>query len=45
MTEQPSALCAPENPFKYVGALPAFSRVHEVNAWVQTLRDEKTQEQ
>jgi len=37
---------APENPFaKYVGALPAFSGVHEVNAWVQTLRDEETQEQ
>ncbi len=37
---------APENPFaKYVGALPAFSRVHEVNAWIQTLRDEETQEQ
>ena len=38
--------CARENPFaKYVGALPAFSRVHEVNAWVQTARDEETQEQ
>jgi len=38
--------CARENPFaKYVGALPAFSRVHEVNAWVQTVRDEETQEQ
>ena len=37
---------APENPFaKYVGALPVFSGVHEVNAWVQTLRDEETQEQ
>jgi hypothetical protein len=35
---------APENPFaKYVGALPAFSGMHEVNAWVQTLRDEETQ--
>jgi antitoxin PrlF len=37
---------APENPFvKYVGALPTFSGVHEVNAWVRTLRDEETQEQ
>jgi len=37
---------ARENPFtKYVGALPAFSGVHEVNAWVQTLRDEEIQEQ
>ena len=36
---------APENPFvKYVGALPAFSGVHEVNAWVRTLRDEETEE-
>jgi antitoxin PrlF len=36
----------PENPFaKYVGALPAFSGVHEVNTWIQTLRDEETQEQ
>lgn len=34
---------APENPFvKYVGALPAFSGVLEVNAWVGTLRDEVT---
>jgi antitoxin PrlF len=34
-----------ENPFiKYVGALPTFSWVHEGNAWVQTLRDEETQE-
>jgi antitoxin PrlF len=33
---------APENPFlKYVGALPAFSSVHEANAWVRTLRDEE----
>ena len=32
---------APENPFaKYVGALPAFSGVLEVNAWVGALRDE-----
>lgn len=32
-----------ENPFvKYVGALPAFAGVHEVNAWVHTLRDEVT---
>ena len=36
---------APENPFvKYVGALPAFSGVHEVNAWIRTLRDEETEE-
>ena len=35
----------PENPFlKYVGALPAFSNVREVNAWVQSLRDEQTNE-
>ena len=35
---------APENPFvRYVGALPAFSGVHEVNAWVRTLRDEKSE--
>lgn len=34
---------APENPFaKYVGALPAFDDVHEVNAWVGALRDEVT---
>jgi antitoxin PrlF len=33
---------AAENPFaKYVGALPVFSGVHEVNAWMQTLRDEE----
>jgi len=37
---------APENPFvKYVGALPTFSGVDEINAWVGTLRDEETQEQ
>lgn len=36
---------APENPFvKYVGALPAFSGVREVNAWVRTLRDEETED-
>ena len=34
---------APENPFlKYVGALPAFSTIHEVNAWVRALRDEES---
>jgi antitoxin PrlF len=34
---------APENPFvKYIGALPAFSIVHEANAWVRTLRDEES---
>jgi antitoxin PrlF len=33
---------APENPFlKYVGALPAFSSIHEANAWVRALRDEE----
>jgi len=31
-----------ENPFvKYIGALPAFSSVQEINAWVRSLRDEK----
>ena len=35
---------APENPLvKYVGALPAFSNVHEANAWVRTLRDEEAE--
>jgi antitoxin PrlF len=35
----------PENPFvKYVGALSAFSSVHEANAWVRTLRDEEAEE-
>jgi antitoxin PrlF len=35
----------PENPFvKYVGALSAFSSVHEANAWVRMLRDEETEE-
>jgi antitoxin PrlF len=34
---------APENPFlKYVGALPAFSSIHEVNAWVRAMRDEES---
>ncbi len=34
----------PENPFlKYVGALPAFSGIHKINAWVRTLRDEETE--
>lgn len=34
---------APENPFlKYVGALPAFSSIHETNAWVRALRDEES---
>jgi len=33
----------PENPFlKYVGALPAFSSMHEANAWVRALRDEES---
>lgn len=31
-----------ENPFvKYVGALPAFSGRHKINAWVRSLRDEE----
>ncbi len=34
---------APENPFlKYVGALPAFSSLHEAKAWVRALRDEES---
>jgi len=34
---------APGNPFvKYIGAPPAFSSVHEANAWVRTLRDEES---
>lgn len=34
---------SPENPFlKYVGALPAFSSIHEANAWVRALRDEES---
>lgn len=33
----------PENPFlKYVGALPVFSGVREINAWLGNLRDEET---
>ena len=29
----------PENPFlKYVGALPVFTNIHEVKAWVGSLR-------
>lgn len=32
---------SPENPFeKYVGALPAFSSVKDVNKWVRSLRDD-----
>jgi antitoxin PrlF len=32
---------APENPFlRYVGALPAFSSIREINAWVRSLRDD-----
>lgn len=31
----------PKNPFlKYVGALPAFSSVREINAWQRSLRAE-----
>jgi len=30
-----------ENPFKaYLGALPAFSSLQEINAWVRDLRDD-----
>jgi antitoxin PrlF len=33
---------AHENPFaKYAGALPAFSGIREVNAWVREMRDEE----
>jgi antitoxin PrlF len=33
---------APENPFeKYVGALPAFSSIRELNNWIRTLRDDR----
>ncbi|HKV05324.1 MAG TPA: AbrB/MazE/SpoVT family DNA-binding domain-containing protein [Candidatus Acidoferrales bacterium] len=36
---------APENPFaKYVGALPAFSGVREINAWVRKMRDDDSEE-
>lgn len=36
----------PENPFlKYVGALPAFSSIAEINKWVRTLRDEDSNEE
>jgi antitoxin PrlF len=32
---------APANPFtKYVGALPAFSSVREINNWIKEIRDE-----
>jgi antitoxin PrlF len=32
---------APENPFTaYLGALPAFSSLEEINAWVRDLRDD-----
>jgi antitoxin PrlF len=32
-----------QNPFlKYIGALPAFSSIHEANAWVRALRDEES---
>lgn len=31
------------NPFlKYVGALPGFSSISEINAWVRSLRDEES---
>jgi len=34
---------APENPFlKYVGALPAFATIREVNAWVRAMRDDES---
>lgn len=36
----------PENPFlKYVGALPVFSKVREINTWVRSLRDEDVPEE
>jgi antitoxin PrlF len=36
---------AAENPFtKYVGALPAFSSVRDINTWIRTLRDEEADE-
>jgi antitoxin PrlF len=32
----------PENPFlKYAGALPAFSTVRQINAWIRSLRDDE----
>jgi hypothetical protein len=35
---------SPENPFlKYVGALPTFFEIHEMNAWIGMLRDEETE--
>lgn len=43
-TIRPAA--APENPFvKYVGALPAFSDAHQINAWVRELRSEEAEDQ
>lgn len=31
----------PDNPFlKYVGVLPAFSSIEQINAWVADMRDE-----
>lgn len=36
----------PENPFlKYVGALPAFSKVREINAWIRSLREDEAGEE
>lgn len=33
----------PENPFvKYIGVLPSFSSVRQINAWIRKLRDDKT---
>lgn len=35
----------PANPFqRYIGALPAFSGVEEVNAWVRALREDMSDE-
>ena len=32
---------SPENPFlKYAGALPAFSSLRDIKAWVRALRDD-----
>jgi antitoxin PrlF len=33
---------SPENPFeKYIGMLPAFESVQEINDWVADMRDER----
>ena len=50
VTENGRTIIRPEqpaqNPFaKYVGALPAFSNVSEINAWVRSLREEEDSEE